>query len=91
MGFCHNEYEHEREGADDFRWRGHYGMDRDKQRDRNEDDCAAAYVRGFERAERQDRQRREEEEAEQRRQERIAAKRRDMERQQEDEYLYDEW
>ena len=47
MSWCDKEQDHEREGRRDFERKGRYGMDRELYRERYYDDCAKAYVRGF--------------------------------------------
>lgn len=87
MGWCSDEREREREGRDDQR----YGrmMDIEQWHDRWSDDCAAAYVRGYEEAEREERERREEEEREQQEQEARHARRLEQERYEQEQYEYE--
>jgi hypothetical protein len=63
VSWCENQREHERNGRYAFE-RHNYSDYREARRNRYEDDCKAAFVSGFERAEREDRKAREDAEDE---------------------------
>ncbi len=69
MSWCNNKWEHEQEGRDDFRSGGYFGSDLEKERRRDSDPCAEAYMQGFERARRDEQEERERQEDEERRME----------------------
>jgi hypothetical protein len=76
---CENPRDHQREGEDDFRNHGRYGFDLEKYYDRHSDDCAAAYMDGFNRAVRGDEDRREDEARQEQYQRGMAAMERPIE------------
>ncbi len=89
MSWCDNEREHERDGREAFR-RFHRSDYEEAKRDRYGDDCKAAFVRGYERAEyddRLERQQREEQEEIDRQRALESARR----RQEEEEVCENQW
>ena len=80
MGYCWNESEHERKGADDYRYDRRPDSDMEHRARWRDDDCSQAYMRGYDREERNHRERQEEE----RREEEAAISRRQQARAEEE-------